>query len=82
MLQFEIISSETCGCCKDWKVTVNNFTKNHTDSTYTISTMQEHPELDIKGLPFTIVKKNGVQVDTIVGNLRSDIFEMQMKKWI
>ena len=81
MLHLEVITNESCGCCHEFLRTLNDFTQIHTDIEFAESDISQHKGRDIKGLPYTIVYRNNVEVGVILGNMRMDILEMQLKRF-
>lgn len=81
MLHLQVITNDTCGCCHDFLKTLNAYTKAHTDVTFSEDTMENHKDKQIKGLPFTIVYKNNVEVGTILGNISPLFLEEELKKY-
>ena len=81
MLHLEVITNESCGCCHDFIDVLNEYTKAHTEVTFSESEIEKHKDRDIKGLPYTIVYKNNIEVGVILGNMRMDILDMQLKRF-
>lgn len=81
MIHLVVIKSDTCGCCHDFLEMLNNYVKIHKEVTFEESDISKHPDRDIKGLPYTIVYRNNVEVGVILGNMRMDMFDMRLKEY-
>lgn len=81
MLHLQVITNDSCGCCHDFLKTLGSYTKAHSDVTFSEDDMSHHKDKQIKGLPYTIVYKNNVEVGTILGNISTLFLEEELKKY-
>lgn len=81
MLHLEVITNDRCGCCHDFLHTLEEYKRIHSEVDFSETDIEKHLDRDIKGLPYTIVYKNNVEVGVLVGNMRMDILDMQLQRF-
>ena len=81
MLHLDIITSESCGCCHEFIKTVDNV-KQGFELEYEEVPMSKYPQKEIKGLPYTIIYKDGKEVGDILGCVRMDILISELQKYV
>lgn len=81
MLHLQVITNETCGCCHDFLKTLSSYTKIHSDVTFSEDIMEHHKDKQIKGLPYTIVYRNNVEVGEFLGNISPLFLDEELKKY-
>lgn len=74
MIQFKVIMSESCGCCKPL---VEKMQRYCADNGYGLQTVDisdvEDIPLDLTGVPYTIVLRDGMFVTSFQGDSPEDI---------
>jgi hypothetical protein len=80
MVRLKVITNETCGCCHDLLNMLKNYTTMHKDVVYEEDDVKNHKDRKLKGLPFTIVYKNNIEVGSIMGNMDMEIFDLRLNE--
>lgn len=80
MVDLEVITNESCGCCHDFLAMLNNYVKMHKEVTFHTSDISAHKDRGIRGLPYTIVRRNNIEVGTIIGNMSSDMLTVKINE--
>lgn len=81
MLHLEVITSKGCGCCKDFIGALTMYKNKISDIEFEMSDISQHKDIEIKGVPYTIVMKDGQQVGEIVGNMRFEILVKELERY-
>lgn len=82
MLHLDIITTESCGCCHDFIKIVNDVKQGFEELEYEEVPMSKYPQKEIKGLPYTIIYKDGKEVGEILGCVRMNILISELQKYV
>lgn len=80
MIQFKVIKSDTCGCCKPLVEKLGRYCDDngYQMETVDISGVEDIPS-DLSGLPYTIIIRDGMYVTSFQGDSPEDILKKRIE---